>query len=60
MTHHDPCDVQYDSLRQGVVIFYRGRRIVLAGPFNNEEQGREAGRVFLSALREQRLCEISD
>jgi hypothetical protein len=43
----DPQDIQYDSIRKEIVIFHRGKRTVLTGPYHAKEEGIEAGREYL-------------
>ena len=44
---HDPHDIQYDSIKKEVVIFYRGKRTALIGPYNTKDEGIKAGKEYL-------------
>ncbi len=53
MNDYEPYDIQYDASTRKAIVFFRGQRIVLAGPYDTEEIALEAGKLYLRKLEWQ-------
>jgi len=47
---YDSYDIQFDSQLNQAIIFFRGKRHVLTGPYHTREQAVVAGEKYLLTL----------